>query len=972
MPIPQLQVKQSSGQPSREVRRPERSSTFRDTKGAGKPGKIRKFFSVVFLLIFLGIIVGGLGGVAVFALVARDLPSPDKIIERNIAQTTKIYDRTGENLLYEIHGAQKRTILELNQIAPVAIRATLISEDKEFYQHGGFDLRGIARAFWANLVSGTKAQGGSTITQQLVKNAILTNEKTYTRKIKELILSYEIEQKFSKDEILKMYFNEIPYGSTIYGIEAAAQSFFGADAKDLTLAESAMLVALLKAPSYYSPYGSHRDELLGRQRFIISEMETAGLATKAEAEAAKNDPIFSKLKPKAEGITAPHFVLYVKDLLEQKYGEKTVLEGGLKVITSLDLGRQEMAEKSIADNVKNIQSYGAYNAALVSLDPKTGEILAMAGSRDYFAPPEPEGCSPGVNCQFDPQVNAVIRARQPGSSMKPVVYAASFIRGYTPDTILWDVVTTFKTEIKKDYIPHNYDLKERGPVTVKKALAGSLNIPAVEMIYLTGVGNVLDFAEKLGYTSFSDRSRFGLSLVLGGGEVKLLEHTAAFGAFASDGYKVNPVAILKVSDSRGNVLEEFKSAELTPEQVMEPQIARQITDILSDNNLRAYVFGVNNYLTLGSRPVAAKTGTTNDYHDAWTLGYTPSLVTGVWVGNSDNKEMKKKADGSVIAAPIWNAYMRRALEGTPEEQFTRAEPVTTGKPILDGVPTGGSFVKIDRASGKLATEYTPESFIENRVYGGGVHNILYYINKDDPRGPAPENPQSDMEYETWEAAVQNWAVKNNFGQAFESSPPSQYDDLHTPANGPDVAWLNPTDNGRIDSRRINLGISAVAKRGIISRVNYYLDNALLGASNIAPFNLTVIIPKDIPKGFHTLKAEVFDDIDNRAESVVTVNLAAEPIDELVSWLAPVSGAVIPSFPTDLSVAINDGAPNRVDFYAVSPSSTEPVLVGVAPSPREKATVSWKEAAAKGIYKLYVILKTSFGEVIGPGINVEVK
>lgn len=935
------------------------------------------------MLLFLGVIFGGLGGAAVFVLVARDLPSPDKIIERNIAQTTKIYDRTGTNLLYEIHGAERRTLLELDKIAPLMIKATLIAEDRNFYEHGGFDIRGILRAIYVDLVQGGKVQGGSTITQQLVKNAILTNEKTFTRKIKELILSYEIEKRFSKDDILKMYFNEIPYGSTLYGIESAAQSFFGVAANDLTPGEAAMLAAIPQAPSYYSPYGSHRDELLGRQRYIISEMETAGMISASEAEAARREPIFSMLKPKLESITAPHFVLYVKDLLEQKYGENTVLEGGLRVITSLDLGRQELAEKAIADNIKNIQNYGAYNAALVSMDPKSGEILAMVGSRDYFAKPEPEGCSPGVNCQFDPQTNIIIRARQPGSSIKPIVYAASFIKGYTPDTILWDVVTTFKTEIQKDYIPHNYDLKERGPVTVKKALAGSLNIPAVEMIYLTGVGNVLDFAEKLGYTTFGDRSRFGLSLVLGGGEVKLLDHAAAFGAFASDGYKVNPIAILKVSDPNGNVLEEFKSAEVAPEAVMEPQIARQITDILSNNDLRSFVFGVNNYLTLGSRPVATKTGTTNDYHDAWTVGYTPSLVTGVWVGNSDNKEMKKKADGSMIAAPIWNAYMRAALEGTPEERFTPAESAMAGKPILDGVPTGGQFVKIDRASGKLATEYTPESFIENRAYGGGVHNILYYINKDDPRGPAPENPQSDMQYETWETAVQGWAVKNNFGQSFEGSLPTQYDDLHTPANRPDVAWLYPTEGARLDSRKINLGVSAIPKRGYISRVKYYLDpvrngisngvdNALLGASNIAPFNLVVVIPKDVSKGFHTLKAEVFDDIDNRAESVVTVNLTAEPADELVTWLTPASGAVIPSFPVDLSVAINDGILNRVDFYAVSPSSTEPVLVGVSPSPREKATVSWKEAAAKGIYKLYVILKTSFGEVIGPGINVEVR
>ncbi len=929
--------------------------------------------------------MAGAGGVAIFVLVGKSLPSPDKIIERNIAQTTKIYDRTGKNILYEIHGAQKRTLLELNQIAPMMIKAALIAEDRNFYEHSGFDIRGILRAVYNDIIRGGKVQGGSTITQQLVKNAILSREKTYTRKIKELILSYEIEQRFSKDDILKMYFNEIPYGSTLYGVEAAAQSFFGKSAKDLSIGQAAMLAALPQSPSRYSPYGAHRDELLGRQRYIIGELRAAGQISNEEAEAAKREPIFSELKPKREPIIAPHFVMYVKDLLEQKYGEKTVVEGGLKVITSLDLKKQEIAEKSIADNIKNIQNYGAYNAALVSLNPRSGEILAMVGSRDYFGKPEPENCSPGINCQFDPQVNAVIRARQPGSSIKPVVYAASFIKGYTPNTILWDAVTTFKTEIKKDYIPHNYDLKERGPVTVKKALAGSLNIPAVEMIYLTGVGNVLDFAEKLGYSTFGDRSRFGLSLVLGGGEVKLLEHAAAFGAFAADGYKVNPVAILKVSDSTGNILDEFKSADLAPEAVMDAEIARQITDILSDNNLRAYVFGVNNSLTLGSRPVAVKTGTTNDYHDAWTVGFTPSLITGVWVGNSDNKEMKKKADGSVIAAPIWNAYMRAALEGTPEENFTLALPVYAGKPILDGIPTGGEFVKIDRASGKLATEYTPESFIENRAYGGGAHNILYYINKDDPRGAPPQNPQDDMQYETWEAAVQGWAVKNNFGQSFcaggasacgagEGEPPTQYDDLHTPANRPDVIWLYPTEGARLDSRKINLGIGVAPKRGYISRAKYYLDGELLGTALASPFNLSLIIPARFEKGFHILKAEVFDEIDNRAESIITINLAAEPAPELVSWMSPVDGAVVPSLPVDLTLGVKDKTLDRIDFYAVSPSSTEPIPLGIVLLPRkDTAVISWKEAAVKGAYKLYVILKTDYGaEIIGPSINVEVK
>jgi 1A family penicillin-binding protein len=947
MPIPSLTIKNNS----------ERPSAPTEWKNAGR---VKKIISIIFLIFLLGFILAGIGGSAILLVVGKSLPDPDKIIERSIAQTTKIYDRTGENILYEIHGAQKRTLLELNQIASALIQATLISEDRDFYKHSGFDIRGILRAIYTDFVRGGKVQGGSTITQQLVKNAILTSEKTYTRKIKELILAYEIEKKFTKDQILKMYLNEIPYGSTLYGIEAASQSFFGISAKDLTIAEAAMLAAIPQAPSRYSPYGSHRDELLGRQRYIISEMEKAGKISKDEAEAARQEPVMSKLKPKQEAIVAPHFVMYVKDLLEQKYGEKTVEEGGLKVITSLDLDKQKIAEQAIENNVKNIENYGGSNAALVSLNPKTGEILAMVGSRDYF------------NNDIDGQVNVALAPRQPGSSFKPIVYAASFIKGYTPDTILYDVKTIFKTEIGKDYTPNNYDLKEHGPVTVKSALAGSLNIPAVKMIYLTGVGNVLDLAEKLGYTTFGDRSRFGLSLVLGGGEVKLLEHTAGFGAFATEGRKVVPISILKVEDSAGKILEEWKPAET--EEIFNPEIARQITDILSNNNLRAYIFGSNNFLILPDRPVAAKTGTTNDYHDAWTLGYTPSLVTGVWVGNSDNKEMKRKADGSVVAAPIWNEYMKKSLEGTPVENFTSAASVKTGKPILDGVPTGGYFVKIDRASRKLATEYTPENFIEERVYGGAVHNILYYVNKDDPRGAAPADPAADSQYQNWEAGVQDWALRNGYGQTISGLPPTEYDDLHAPANRPEILWVNPIEGGRLSSRRVNLQISASSKRGVISRARYYLDNEFLGAASLAPFSLPLVIPKSFEKGFHTLKAEVFDDIDNRSEISININLAAEPADEMAFWISPADGAAIPSLPADLEVAINDPTVWRIDFYAISPSSTEPEFLGTATPAGGVVKISWKEAAAKGFYKLFFVLKSIFGggEIPGQNITVEVK
>src|SRR3989344_333735 len=634
-----------------------------------RSGKIRQFLSGLLLFGALFSLGLGFGGTFVYFALTRDLPNPTKFNNRIVAESTKIFDREKKTLLFEIYGEEKRTKVTLDKISPLAIKATIAAEDKDFYKHSGFDYRGFLRAVLVNLKKFELSQGGSTITQQLVKNSILTREKTLTRKLKELVFSIELERRYSKDEILNMYLNEIPYGSNLYGIEATTQALFGKSAIDLTLAEAALIAAMPKAPTYYSPYGTHTDDLLNRTHYVLDLMAQNQFITKEEAEAAKKIKVLSLIKPKRENIQAPHFVLYVKELLADKYGEQEVERGGLIVTTSLDTKKQAAAEKAMTDNRKNIENFGASNAALVSLDTKTGEILAMVGSMDYF------------DKDIDGNVNVVLRPRQPGSSFKPIVYTASFLRGFTPTTILFDTFTIFKTVVG-DYSPHNYNQKTHGPVTVRQALAGSLNIPAVKMIYLTGISNVLDLADKMGYTTLKDRSRFGLSLVLGGGEVTLLEHTNAFGVLANEGTYHSPVAILKVEDSKGEVLEEAK--EFKGEQVVDPEITRLTTNILQDNDARAYIFGANNYLTLPDRPVAAKTGTTNDFHDAWTIGYTPSLVTGVGVGNNNNDAMQESADGSRIAAPIWQQYMKTSLVNTPVEQFSAPQTIITGKPILDG------------------------------------------------------------------------------------------------------------------------------------------------------------------------------------------------------------------------------------------------------------------------------------------------
>ncbi|MFA4941697.1 MAG: penicillin-binding protein [Patescibacteria group bacterium] len=899
-----------------------------------KNKKVLKFFSWFILagLFFATISI---------ILISRNLPDPNRLIDRQIAQSTKIYDRTGETILYEIHGDEKRTLVNLDEIPDYVKTATIAIEDKDFYKHGGFSIWAMFRTAVTNVLFGKKA-GGSTLTQQFIKNAVLSPEKTYTRKIKELILAYKVEQKFSKDEILQMYLNEIPYGSTAYGVEAASQRYFGKSVKDVNLAEAAILAALPQAPSRYSPYGSNKDLLIQRQHFILDLMKEQGYIPEAKAEAAKQFKL--EFKKQEEGnMLAPHFVMYIKEILSEKYGEKMVEQEGLKIYTTLDLYKQKIAEEVITEQAeKNQANYNAGNAALVSLDPKTGQILAMVGSRDYF------------NDDIDGQVNVTTSSRQPGSSLKPLVYAAAFLKGYTPNTILYDVVTNFSSDPANPYEPHNYDSKERGPVTIRQALAGSLNIPAVKAIYLAGINNVINLAKDFGYTTLNDPDRFGLSLVLGGGEVKLLEHASAYGIFAREGLSVPISALLKIEDKNGNVIEEFK--EPKEKRVLDPKIARMVNSVLSDNNARSYIFGGQNWLTLNSRPVAAKTGTTNDYHDAWTMGYTPSIVTGVWVGNSDNAEMKRGADGSVVAAPIWHNYMQRVLGDTPIEEFRPAEIPETGKPILDGKIEAGEKIRIDKASGLLATEYTPENFVEEKIYKQD-HCILYYIDKDDPLGPAPKNPNQDPQFELWENRVLNWAKATS---TITEAPPTEYDNLHKPENNPKFDIISPTNNQTIIDILLTVKIKAEAPRGV-NRVEYYIDNNLIFSTNSYPFGLEKQIDF-LKNGFHNLKVRACDDIDNCSEKSIEFNLILDEKNKTsntinLSWQNPTSGAAVNSIDFPVSTVFKLSNPSqtaRIEVFLTEEGedSTPVNITTIQPINGEVASGSWKKIPPPGTYKIY--------------------
>jgi 1A family penicillin-binding protein len=535
--------------------------------------------------------------------------------------------------------------------------ATVAIEDKNFYKHHGFDLIAIARAFIINLRNDEISQGASTITQQLARTIFLSQDQKYIRKIKEIILAIEIEKRFTKDEILEMYLNNIPYGSVAYGVSAASEIYFDKNVKDINLLESVHLAAHPKAPTDYSPFGTNKQALEKRSEMVIKAMHDNDLISQAEFDYAMNQKKPKFVKSRVE-IRAPHFVFYILDELEKKYGQDYLRRGGLNIFTSLDLSLQEEAERVVREwGEKNEQKYGAGNASLVAVDPSSGEILVMVGSRDYFD--EDNGA-----------FNVSTSLRQPGSSFKPYVYAAGIANGLSVDAYITDNRFNFaKFNYGVDYIPRNYDGKYHGQVTVRKALAGSLNIPAVKILVNTGIDKTIDLAESMGLTTLGDRNRFGPSLALGGGEVKLLEHTAALGTFGNEGRRMPLISIMKITDREGDLT--YEKPEENGVQVIDKNTAYAINSILSDAEARQYVFGKHSKLEIPGVEVAAKTGTTQEARDAWTIGYTPNLAVGVWSGNNDNQPMFEGANGYVVATPIWREFMTLALDKFDKKDFLK-------------------------------------------------------------------------------------------------------------------------------------------------------------------------------------------------------------------------------------------------------------------------------------------------------------
>ena len=706
------------------------------------------------IILFAGGIILAAG--VLFWVSTLEIPDLSAFEERRVLQSTKIYDRTGEILLYDLHQDVRRTVVPFENISRHLKNATIAIEDDNFYNHYGIEPLSIIRAVVANFQQGDLlgGQGGSTITQQVIKNSILQKEKTVTRKVKEWILAIKLERMLSKDEILSIYLNESPYGGTMYGVEEAAQSFFGKSAADVTLAEAAYMAALPQLPTYYSPYGNNKEDLDERQDLVLQRMLVKGFITEEEYNEAKDATV--EFQPQAlTGIRAPHFVMFIREYLAEKYGEEALAERGLKVITTLDWELQKEAERILFERgASNVEKFKADNAGMIATDPKTGDLLVMVGSRDYFSE------------EIDGNFNVTLAERQPGSSIKPFIYATAFSKGFLPDTVVFDVRTQFSPACPADsfssespcYSPNNYNNKFLGPISLRNALAQSLNIPAVKTLYLAGVKDSLKLAADMGITSLTDPERYGLTLVLGGGEVKLIDMTYAYGVFANKGVRAEPRSILRIEDNRGNVVEEN---QVQTQKVLDENVALMISDVLSDNVARTPLWGANSLVNFPNRSVASKTGSTNNLRDAWLMGYAPNLAVGTWVGNNDNSAMGGGLSG-LIVTPMWREFMDIALAKLPEESFEQPVINRVGvKPIIRGeyIDTSNLLSQIENGD-----EIDISSIYQN------IHSILHYVDKSNPLGPDPINPSSDQQYQNWEYAVQLWKNQTYGTPAVQEEP----------------------------------------------------------------------------------------------------------------------------------------------------------------------------------------------------------
>jgi membrane peptidoglycan carboxypeptidase len=961
--------------PKRHVRRPARPI---EDHTAGFKGHVKRFFLSFtpkyfrsYWLSKSGLIrlakLAGVGVLCIFLVFlwyAKDLPTPGKINAALSAQTTKFYDSTGTKLLYEVYGDQNRSIITYDQIPADAREATLAIEDRNFYNEGAFSFIGIIRAALVDLTSHGIVQGGSTITQQYVKNALLDpTDRSFSRKIKELILSLEISQFYSKNDILALYLNQIPYGDQAYGIESACKTFFPQDidktttdqlcAKNLTLGQSALLAAILNAPTYYSPYGDHTPELIDRQHLVLSLMVAQHYVTQDQANAAmwtqadlqnssmisQTQNLYASLDPRVA-----HYVLYAEEFLENKYGTTAVTEGGLKVITAMNYTDQIDAYNAIQSNMGTVRAAGGSNAAMVVTDPNNGHILAMLGSYDF------------TNPDFG-NYNVATAQRQPGSSFKPIVYSTLFATNenapcaktracptYGPGTTMYDVPTNFGTAANP-YEPHNFSGETYGIVDIRKALAGSLNIPAVKALAMAGIPQSIATAQRLGITTLDDATNnYGLSLVLGTGGVELVQMANAYESFANGGLHYASTPILKLYDEKGNIIED-NTKPAKPTQALDPQVAYLMADMLSDNNAKQYIF--DNILALKNNcgnnqdtncvHVGVKTGTTEDYRDAWTMGFTSDLVAGVWAGNNDNTPMTLEA--ADVSAPIWKTFMNDILNGNPNDAFVKPAGIktvtidkTTGRAVTAGTRStttdffpswyepmtsaDGQTAEIDSVSGLLATNCTPP-LAKQQIYSSAIQPEILFS----------QNPQ---QYENWLAALQHAGFATSGGAI-----PTAYDNVHSCNDVQPTVTISGANGGG----PYTLNIQVTSGTFQANKLQVYFDDQIVSTQQIGGSGNYTVSYAPTVTGSHTFKAVVTDQGLYQASNTQTVNVSNAGGSGGFTNAQPTDGASVPHGTLNFQWSTDPGASTYtlyVDGNAKGVTSGTTVAVGAGSA----GTHSW--------------------------------
>lgn len=813
----------------------------------------------------IAILSGVVMTILVIAYFSRGLPDPNKIVRRD-GFSTVVYEKGGEKVLYDFFVDENRKFTSLSDMPEYLREATIAVEDKDFYKHSGFDPLGYLRIV-KNFILRGRVIGGSTLTQQLVKNVLLTNERSISRKIRELVLALRIERRFSKDEILQMYLNESPYGGTAWGVAAASNEYFGKDVKDLDLVESIILAGIPQAPSRYSPYSSTPKAYVARATEVARRMKEDGYIDEAtEKQVIESLPNYEFAKSSGS-LKAGHFVMYIKEQLDDILGEGVAAGGGYKVLTTLDLELQEKAEAIVAEEIEKVaKTLNISNGALLLMNPNNGDILAMVGSRNY------------QDKEIDGQVNVTTRLRQPGSSIKPLVYAAAFEKGYSPASVLMDVITEFPgKDDKTPYLPKNYDGKERGPVHLRESLASSLNIPAVKLLALVGVKDVLTMGYKMGLNSLeptsANMSRLGLSLALGGGEVKLLELVSAYGAFANGGSKVTPRSILRITDRNGKTVYESKVAN--PPRVVDEKVAFLVNSVLSDNSARQLTFSANSLLNLGTRAVAVKTGTTNDLRDNWTIGWSKEGVVGVWVGNNNNAQMKNVASGVSGAAPIWRRMMLEFLTKYPDKPFD--------------IPKGVSQIEVDKFSGYPAHdgyETIKDWFIDGTVPTGDdtIHTKMK-VCKSDANRLANQLQISRGEYDLrevieykekdpisgkdlWQKAIDGWVATKSADPRMKI-PSGECEGI----KGTNISIKNPSEKSRTDSDPLEINVEVVSEKSI-EWVDFYLDGIKEDRFTSIPYRRAYTLDK----GKHSLQVRARNNAGEEVEKTIQFSVKEDYVE----------------------------------------------------------------------------------------------